>query len=172
MYGINFPVSYVEYRQRVLASHPYRIRKIANRRLRIKGRWREAFGNWGGSCVSRIGPEDVANIPRFVPSLFDEALGRRTRYRAPKRSLAWTAACNQESFGLLSSATFSNESVTVVEFTLALSGFSVGQSPLASSKGNSANGDEDKAACIYQTAVARNQRRRRTPGLPRYRGAA
>ena len=41
-------------------------------RLRLRHPYREQFGNWCGSWVSRVGPEDVGEIPRFVKQLRPE----------------------------------------------------------------------------------------------------
>jgi hypothetical protein len=71
LFGIDFPMSYVEYRQHVLAPHFYLIRNIGARRLRMRSPWREALGNWVGGCFSRVGPEDETNVPPFVRALHD-----------------------------------------------------------------------------------------------------
>jgi hypothetical protein len=66
-----FPVSYVEFRNHLTTPHAHLLAHLDKRRLRIRSPWREAFGNWVGSCISRVGPEDHANIPKFVKALHD-----------------------------------------------------------------------------------------------------
>lgn len=82
-----FPLSYVEYRQRFTVPHAYATAAAqrSGRRLRLKHPWREKFGNWVGSAISRVGPEDEALIPPFVQRLHQaqqlravEALTRET----------------------------------------------------------------------------------------------
>lgn len=67
----SFPISYVEFRGHLTTPHSHLLTHISKRRLRIKSPWREAFGNWVGNCISRVGPEDNTNIPRFVKALHD-----------------------------------------------------------------------------------------------------
>ena len=69
----NFPLSLVEYRQRSLLPHGYVLAGATRSgpRLRLRSPIRERFGNWAGAAISRVGPEEVATIDPFVPTLHD-----------------------------------------------------------------------------------------------------
>jgi hypothetical protein len=68
-----FPLSLVEYRQRALVPHAYVLAAAlrGGPRLRLRAPMRERFGNWVGIAISRVGPEDAATIPPFLPRLHD-----------------------------------------------------------------------------------------------------
>lgn len=66
---IVFPLSFVQYSARVLVPHAYLLRHCDQPRLRLKSPHRESFGNWAAACISRVGAEEEAQIPRFVPQL-------------------------------------------------------------------------------------------------------
>jgi len=65
----HFPLSFVQYNARVLLPHSYLLQHCQQPRLRLLSPIRETFGNWVGSCFSRVGPEEDAQIPRFVQQL-------------------------------------------------------------------------------------------------------
>ena len=60
-----FPLSYVEYQHHFVVPHAYLAASATAQRLRLRHPLREQFGSWVGSCISRVGPEDTAQIPRF-----------------------------------------------------------------------------------------------------------
>ncbi len=64
-----FPLSFVEYRERFLLPHSYLLANLGVRPRHLKSPHRERFGNWVGQCVSRVGPEDQALIPRFTSQM-------------------------------------------------------------------------------------------------------
>lgn len=65
-----FPLSIVEWPHRVFMPHAYLVRNGDVDRLRLKPPFREAFGQWVGSCVSRVGPENETLIPRQNNNVF------------------------------------------------------------------------------------------------------
>lgn len=58
-----FPLSFVEFRQHYVVPLAHLV--CVNNRIRLRSPFREQFGNWVGSCFSRVGPEDNTLIPRF-----------------------------------------------------------------------------------------------------------
>ena len=60
-----FPVSIVQYRVHVTMPADYLRRSSVGRRLRLKHPFRETFGAWVGSNMSRVGPENSTLIPGF-----------------------------------------------------------------------------------------------------------
>jgi hypothetical protein len=66
-----FPISFVEFRQYLTVPAHYLKNRAVGKRLRLRHPFREMLGAWAGGCLSRIGPEDDWNFPRFAPRLHD-----------------------------------------------------------------------------------------------------
>lgn len=65
-----FELALVDYRNRALLPHAYLVRNAQGPRLRLKSPFREQFGQWVGSCISRVGPENATLIPQFTEKLY------------------------------------------------------------------------------------------------------
>ncbi len=61
-----FAQSIVTYKVHALLPVQYLKKCCTAPRLRLKHPFREKFGNWVGSCFSRVGPEDHTLIPRVT----------------------------------------------------------------------------------------------------------
>jgi len=72
-----FPLSFVEYRQNFTMPIDYIHRACSGKRLRLRHPVREKFGNWLGSCLAAVAPEDDVTIPRFK-QLFPARILRST----------------------------------------------------------------------------------------------
>jgi hypothetical protein len=59
-----FPYSIVQYKTHALLPVSYLRRNCTAPRLRLRHPHRERFGNWVGSCFSRVGPENHTLIPK------------------------------------------------------------------------------------------------------------
>jgi hypothetical protein len=64
------PLSYVSYLPHALMPLSYVRRHCRGPRLRLRPPFREKFGQWAGTALSRVGIEDEAAIPRATKSLF------------------------------------------------------------------------------------------------------
>lgn len=87
-----FELSFVEFRQHLLTPLEFLERNAQTLRLRLKPPFREQFGNWVGACFARVGPEDRALIPVFVPNLFDTQKLRGVEGMAPPAQATGRAA--------------------------------------------------------------------------------
>ena len=62
----SFPLSIAQHKVHVLLPVAYLAKCCTGKRLRLRHPLREKFGNWVGTCFSRVGPEDPSQIPQGV----------------------------------------------------------------------------------------------------------
>jgi hypothetical protein len=67
-----FPLSFVQFRSHLLMPVHYVRRCCTGKRLRLKHPFRESFGDWVGSNISRVGPENESLIPQFHKETWPE----------------------------------------------------------------------------------------------------
>jgi hypothetical protein len=64
------PYSFVDSTWHVLMPLTH-LEAVEGQRIRLRSPLREQFGNWVGTCFSRVGPENETQIPSFTKSLHD-----------------------------------------------------------------------------------------------------
>ena len=69
-YDASLPLSFVDFVSSRTIPRRW-LETVTETHFRLKAPFREQFGNWVGSCFSRVGPEDHLLIPPFVDKLHD-----------------------------------------------------------------------------------------------------
>jgi hypothetical protein len=73
-----FPRPFVHYKSHVTLPAGYLLRNCRDERLRLRHPFRESFGNWVGTNISRVGPEDETIIPATGVVIFAAHILRAT----------------------------------------------------------------------------------------------
>jgi hypothetical protein len=68
---LGFPLSFASWRDLALLPTAHIRSRLSARRLRLRHPFREEFGNWVGSRMSAVGPEDRSKIPAERERIFD-----------------------------------------------------------------------------------------------------